>query len=141
MNLGDASRSVREGIYRRIGSANAHVQENRSLPADVLEGTDSYLVVFDTPGVDIDDVEVRYVDGAVRIRADRFRGFRDGFETRFPGRGTALSGEAPLPEDAAVDPDGATARLTDVGTLHVEIPKDGVDRESSPNPEEIIVDG
>ncbi|MFC4987955.1 MULTISPECIES: Hsp20/alpha crystallin family protein [Saliphagus] len=140
MNVSEVGRSARERIYRRIGAAKSYVQENRPLPVDVLEGSHSYLVVFDSPGVGLEDVQVRYVDGGVRIRIDRFREFHDGFEMRFPGRGMALSGEATLPEDAVVDPDGATARLTDVGTLNVEIPKDGADADREANPGEIILD-
>ncbi|MFW5939979.1 MAG: Hsp20/alpha crystallin family protein, partial [Halolamina sp.] len=53
----------------------------------------------------------------------RFRAFHEGFETRFPGRGLALSGRARLPPDAVVDAEGADATLTENGTLEVRIPK------------------
>ncbi|HET7324159.1 MAG TPA: Hsp20 family protein, partial [Halococcus sp.] len=42
-------------------------------------------------------------------------------EMRFPGRGLALDGKVKLP--AAVDPENATARLSDTGTLEIELPK------------------
>ncbi|MCU4741938.1 Hsp20 family protein [Halobacteria archaeon AArc-m2/3/4] len=124
MSLNDVRRSISSTIYRQVGRANSRVQEHRSLPVDILEADDSYLVVFDTPGVETDDVQVRYLDGNVRIQVDRFREFHEGYEMRFPGRGLALGGEAELPDDAVVDPDAATARLTEIGTLNIEIPKE-----------------
>jgi HSP20 family molecular chaperone IbpA len=99
------------------------MQERRPLPVDVLESDDAYLVVFDAPGTRASDVQVRYVDGEVRVRIDRFRDFYDGFEMVIPGRGLALDGRTTLPEDAMVDPDAATATLTDRGTLEIEVPK------------------
>ena len=124
MSLKDVHSSISSSLYRQVGRAKSRVQEYRSLPVDVLEDEVSYLVVFDAPGVESEDVQVRYVDGDVRIRVDRFRSYREGFEMRFPGRGLALGGDAELPADALVDPDAATARLTEVGTLNIEIPKD-----------------
>ncbi|WP_207590702.1 Hsp20 family protein [Halomontanus rarus] len=124
MSLNDVRKSISSTLYRQIGRANSRVQEHRSLPVDILEDDDSYLVVFDAPGVEIDDVQVRYLDGNVRIQIDRFREFHEGYEMRFPGRGLALDGEAELPDDAVVDPDAATARLTELGTLNIEIPKE-----------------
>jgi hypothetical protein len=47
---------------------------------------------------------------------------------RFPGRGLSLDGSAPLPAEASLDPDNATATLKENGTLQIEIPKvDGAD--------------
>ncbi|AXR79146.1 Hsp20/alpha crystallin family protein [Natrarchaeobaculum sulfurireducens] len=124
MSLKDLKQSVGNALYRQLGRANGHIQNTRSLPVDVLEDDSSYLVVFDAPGTEPDDVQVRYLEGRVKIRLDRFRQFRDRFEMRFPGRGMTLDGEAELPADAAVDPDAGTARLSETGTLRIEIPKE-----------------
>ena len=129
--------SLGNTLYRGVGRASGQVQEFRSLPVDVLEDDESYLVVFDAPGAKKEDVQVRYLDGSVRIRTDRFRTYHDGFEMRFPGRGMALDGEAELPDDAIVDPDAGTARLTEYGTLHVEIPKEAADLEAEADAIEI----
>jgi len=80
-------------------------------------------VVFDAPGATASDVQVNYDDGAVEVRIDRFREFREGFEMVFPGRGLSLDGRARLPEDAAVDASSARAELRDEGTLYVFLPK------------------
>lgn len=124
MTLRDIGESLSSALYRQIGRANGRVQSHRSLPADILENDSSYRVVFDAPGAEPDDVQVRYLDGNVKIRVDRFRQFYEGYEMRFPGRGMALNGDAELPTDAVVDPDAGTARLSETGTLSVEIPKD-----------------
>ncbi|MHC3438914.1 Hsp20/alpha crystallin family protein [Natrialbaceae archaeon A-gly3] len=124
MRLEDVRDSLGSTLYRGIGKAKAQIQEQRSLPVDVLENEDAYLVVFDAPGAEQEDVQVRYVHGTVKVRIDRFREFREGLEMRFPGRGMALDGEVELPEDALVDPETGTARLTEQGTLNIEIPKD-----------------
>lgn len=124
MSLKDLKQSVGNALYRQLGRANGHVQNTRSLPVDVLEDDSSYLVVFDAPGTEPEDVQVRYLQGRVKIRLERFRQFRDRFEMRFPGRGMTLDGEVELPADAAVDPDAGTARLSKTGTLRIEIPKD-----------------
>lgn len=123
MTLKDIGESVGNALYRQVGHANGRVQNYRSLPVDVLENESSYRVVFDAPGAEPDDVQVRYLDGNVKIRIDRFRQFHEGYEMRFPGRGMSLSGEAELPSDAVVDPDAGTARLSETGTLSVDIPK------------------
>ncbi|RQG97992.1 Hsp20/alpha crystallin family protein [Natrarchaeobius chitinivorans] len=133
MSLEDIGTSVGDALYRQIGRANGHVQRYRSLSVDVLEGESAYLVVFDAPGTEPDDVQVRYLDGNVKIRIERFREFRDGYRMRFPGRGMALDGEAELPSDAIVDPDAGTATLSESGTVRIEIPKDvsGTETEGS----------
>jgi len=123
MRVGEIGESIGKAVLRRIGRTSARAQETRGLSADVLESDDEYLVVFDAPGAESSDAQVRYVGGNVEVRVDRFRKFHEGFETLFPGRGLSLDGEAALPADAGVDPDGATATLTRRGTLDVRIPK------------------
>ncbi|RZH69303.1 Hsp20/alpha crystallin family protein [Natrinema altunense] len=123
MSLKEFGKSVGSALYRQVGRANGRVQNHRSLPVDILENDTSYRVVFDAPGAEPDDVQVRYLDGNVKIRIDRFRQFHEGYERRFPGRGMSLNGEAELPPDAVVDPDAGTARLSETGTLSVELPK------------------
>ena len=120
-------RELGESVGKRLltgaGKVSSRVQEERPLAADVLEGDDAYLAVFDAPGVEMDDVQVRFEEGSVRVRLDRFREVHEAFEMVFPGRGLTLEGSAALPEGAAVDPEGAEATLTDNGTLRVEVPK------------------
>lgn len=122
--LGDIGGSAVDAVMERVGRGVSRVQERKPLPYDLLESEDAYLVVFDAPGVEPTDVQVRFVDDEVQVRADRFRAFHEGFDTRFPGRGLALSGRARLPPDAVVDAEGAEATLTENGTLEVRIPKD-----------------
>jgi HSP20 family molecular chaperone IbpA len=125
MNIRDIGRSVGEAVAENVGRAAGRLQEATPLSADVLESEAAYLVVFDAPGAVASDVQVRYEDGEVLVRIDRFREFREGFEMRYPGRGLALDGSVELPGDALVDPDAATATLRDDGTLAVEVPKRG----------------
>jgi HSP20 family molecular chaperone IbpA len=125
MTLGDIGRSVGSAILQRVGRAASKVQESKPLPVDLLESDEAYLVVFDAPGATGSDVQVRYVDGAVHVRIDRFRDFYEGFEMLFPGRGLSLDGQADLPADAMVDAESASATLTEHGTLRVRVPKKG----------------
>lgn len=141
MNVRDVGDTIGNAIYRQIGRASSQFQKNRPLPVDVLEDDDSYLVVFDAPGIEKEDVQVRYIDGTVKVRVDRFREFREGFEMRFPGRSMALDGEAELPNDAVVTPDAGTARLTEYGTLNIEIPKEaGSAADEDSDTERITID-
>ncbi len=115
--------SIGSAIFENLGRAAGRVQENKPLPADLLESDDAYLVVFDAPGATASDLQVRYVDDRVELRLDRFREFYDDYEMTYPGRGLALDGSVTLPEDAVVDAETAAATLKANGTLHVTIPK------------------
>jgi HSP20 family molecular chaperone IbpA len=126
--LGAIGESVQNALLERAGRVSGRVQERRGLESDLLESDEEYLVVFDAPGAVSTDIQVRYVEGSVRVRVDRFREYHEGFEMRFPGRGLSLDGRVDLPDDAVVDPDAATATLTDRGTLEVRLPK----REDAP---------
>lgn len=121
--IAQVCRSVAGDAVKRVGRVAGRIQEAGLVPADVLEGEEAYLVVFDAPGTAASDVQVRYRRGAVEVRIDRFREHYEGFEMRFPGRGMSLDGRARLPADAAVDADAATATLRDNGTLEVSVPK------------------
>ena len=123
MTIRNIGRSVGSAILQRVGRAASKVQESKPLPVDLLESDDAYLVVFDAPGATGSDVQVRYAEGAVLVRIDRFRDFHEGFEMLFPGRGLSLDGRADLPGDATVDVEAATATLTENGTLQVRVPK------------------
>ncbi|WP_433623039.1 Hsp20/alpha crystallin family protein [Halomicrococcus sp. NG-SE-24] len=124
MTLRELGRSVGNAVFQRVGRAASKVQETRPLPADLLESDDAYLVVFDAPGATGSDVQVRFADGAVLVRLDRFREFHEGFGMVFPGRGMSLDGRVELPPDGEVDANAASATLTDSGTLEVRVPKE-----------------
>jgi len=119
----DIGESIGESVVENVGRVAGRAQERTPLPVDLLESDDAYLAVFDAPGATTQDVQVQYRDGVVEVRIDRFRGFHENFEMRYPGRGLALDGRVELPADARVDPDAATATLRDSGTLEVEVPK------------------
>ncbi|UVE48954.1 Hsp20 family protein [Haloferax larsenii] len=117
--------SAANAVLERVGRGVSQMQERKPLAYDLLESEDAYLVVFDAPDARSEDVQVRFLEGEVEIRIDRFRDFHEGFEMRFPGRGLTLSGSAKLPSDANVEAAEATATVKKNGTLQVEIPKDG----------------
>lgn len=121
--LREFTESVGQVVLDGVGRVASRVQERKSLPTDLLESEDAYLIVFDAPGAEMEDVQVRYESGSVEVRIDRFREFHEGFEMLFPGRGLTLSGRVPLPDDAVVDPKAAGATLARNGTLRVRIPK------------------
>ena len=122
-SLRDLGEAVGEAVLDGIGRASARLQERRPLAADVLESDDAFLVVFDAPGAESEDVQVRYEDDVVAVRVDRFREFQEGFEMRVPGRGLSLSGRVALPSNGAVDVDATEATLTDDGTIRIRVPK------------------
>lgn len=115
--------TIGDAVVESVGRAVGRSQEQRPLPADLLESDEAFLAVFDAPGAEPADVQVRFEANTVVTRVDRFRRFHDGFEMRFPGRGLSLDGSISLPQDAVVAPEDATATLKDNGTLHVRIPK------------------
>lgn len=123
MKVWEIGKSVGNRVAESVGRVASQVQESRPLAADLLESDDAYLAVFDAPGVSGGDVEVRFANGEVLVRLERFREFYDEFEMRLPGRGLSLDGHVRLPEDATIDAEAATATLKDSGTLHVLIPK------------------
>jgi HSP20 family protein len=121
--LREFGRSAASAVLERVGRGVGKVQERKPLSYDLLESEDEYLLVFDAPGATRSDVQVRYVEGEVQVRLDRFRDFHEGFEMRFPGRGLSLDGRARLPPDADVGAGEPSATLASDGTLRVRVPK------------------
>ncbi|QLH82568.1 Hsp20/alpha crystallin family protein [Halosimplex pelagicum] len=121
--LRDIGESLGNTVLENVGRAMGRAQERTPLPVDLLESDDAYLAVFDAPGARPSDVQVQFDSGLVEVRVDRFRGFHEGFEMRYPGRGLALDGHVELPAEARVDADAATATLRENGTLEVRVPK------------------
>lgn len=115
-SIGDAVSGV---VDRTLGGS----EDTQTLRSDCLESDDAYLVVFDAPGAEPDDVQVTYEDRAVTVRLERFRPLREAFEMQLPGRGLSLTGQTTLPDGPAVTPTAGAATLTDTGTLVVQIPK------------------
>jgi HSP20 family molecular chaperone IbpA len=119
----ELGRSVGNAVLDGIGRASSRLQRQKPLPSDLLESEDAYLVVFDAPGVESSDVQVRYADDRVEVRIDRFREFHEGYEMRLPGRSLSLDGAVSLPADAVVEAREATATLKTNGTLEIRLPK------------------
>lgn len=134
--LREIGRSIGNTVLEGIGRAVSRVQETRPLDADLLESNDAYLVLLDAPGATASDIQVRYRNGNVLVRIDRFREYHEGFEMRFPGRGLSLDARVPLPRDAIVDADHSTATLRNDGTLSIELPK----RQTESDEETIPID-
>jgi HSP20 family molecular chaperone IbpA len=120
--LGDA---VGRQVFEGVGRVSSRAQERRPLPVDLLESDDAYLAVFDAPGAEREDVQIRFDENVLYVQIDRFRDFFEDFEMRVPGRGLALDGQVSLPEEASVDEAAATATLTESGTIRVRLPKVG----------------
>jgi len=131
--LRDIGESLGNAVLENVGRAMGRAQERTPLPVDLLESEDAYLAVFDAPGAESSDVQVQYREGAVEVRIDRFRGFHEGFEMRYPGRGLALDGHVELPADAHVDAAAGSATLQENGTLQVRVPKVGEVDDGAPS--------
>ena len=141
-DLKEFGKSTMSAVLERVGRGVGRMQERKPLPHDLLESDDAYLVIFDAPGATRSDVQVRFVNGDVTVRVDRFRDFHEGFEMRFPGRGLSLNGSVTLPDEASVDAERANATLSDNGTLRILIPKDGAGSEIQVEDEsEAVVSG
>lgn len=115
--------SIGDTVFGTLGRVMARTQEKRSLPVDLLESDDAYLAIFDAPAAESNDITVRFEDDEIHVRIDRYRETHEGFEMTVPGRGLALDGSVSLPEEAIVDPEGASATLREDGTLHIRVPK------------------
>lgn len=116
--------SARKRLRRKLDHIRQRRLDPQSLDADVREKPDAYTVVFDAPGVVHEDIQVRYVDGQVMTRIERFRDSYEGFELTVSERTLSFGGEVALPDDANVSPESGDATLRANGTLRVSVPKE-----------------
>ncbi|QSG10670.1 Molecular chaperone (HSP20 family) [Halapricum desulfuricans] len=133
-SIRDVGKTISNAVLENVGRAMGQAQERTPLPVDLLESDDAYLAVFDAPGATSSDVQVRLSGRTIDVRVDRFREVYEHFEMVLPGRGLSLDGSVTLPDDAAIEAEGATATLHDNGTLRVEVPK--ADEAESPDTED-----
>ncbi|PSP18972.1 heat-shock protein Hsp20 [Halobacteriales archaeon QH_10_67_13] len=127
----DVTESIGDAVFDAVGRTLGRRQERRDLPSDTLESDDAYLVVFDAPGADREDVQITYEDRRLLVRVERFRPLRESFEMTFPGRGLSLEGRVTLPEGPPVEATAAEATLESNGTLLVRLPKGDGDHDES----------
>lgn len=95
-----------------------------SVPVDVADTGDAFVLTVDLPGFDKDDIDVTIADTTVRINAERETGTdieTDTFLRRERKRG-AVTRSVRLPEP--VDDDGVEASYA-TGVLTVTLPKIG----------------
>lgn len=114
------ARAALRGTLDRIRERN---HEPYALSADIEDHDDAYVVRFDAPGVTRDHVHVRFLDGRLIARIDRFRDSYEGFELRSAGRHLSFRGEVELPEDADIEPESGEATIRANGTLEIRVPK------------------
>lgn len=113
---------VERTVLSGIGRATSQLQERTPLSVDLLESDESYLAVFDTPGVESEDIDIRLIGREVHVKIHRIREGDEATDLLMRGRGLRRAGSVTLPS-ASVDAEAASATLTSSGTLRVRIPK------------------
>jgi len=107
-------RENRDSLLRRIG---------KRLPtsADMLESNDEFLVLINVPGCDPEEIDLRFVRGNLKVKAERDKEHEvDGYKLVSEGRPNSIAETVPIP--AEVDVDEAEAKYEN-GVLRVRLPK------------------
>lgn len=99
-----------------------------STPVDLIEHDDEFVVTFDLPGFEKDDVEVRIAGLTLRIEADRDESVSEDEETylRRERRHRTVREAVTLPDE--VDTESVSARMRN-GVLTVTLPRLTVEEE------------
>jgi HSP20 family molecular chaperone IbpA len=102
----------KDAFLRRVG---------KRLPnsADMLESDDEFLVLINVPGCDEDDIDLRFVSGSLKVRAERGEE-HEGYDLVSEGRPKRIAETVPVP--AEVEVEDAEAKYED-GVLRVRLPK------------------
>ena len=102
----------KDSLLRRIG---------KRLPtsADMLESDDEFLVLINVPGCDEEDIDLRFVKGNLKVRAERDEE-PEGYRLVSEGRPKSITETVPIPAEVEVDEAEATY---DNGVLRVRLPK------------------
>ncbi len=124
-------------VVRRVRTRLADIKDRRldpaELDADVIEHAAGVTAIFDAPGVEPEDVDVRFLDGRIVASADRRRESYDGYRRVVTTRRLAFAGEVPLPDADEMDAEGGEATVRADGTLEITVPRDGAVAEDEPD--------
>jgi len=112
-------------MNRRFGDVEgwgASDDRSSSTPIDLVEHDDEFVVTFDLPGFETDDVEVRVADHTLRIEADRDESVSEDDEAyiRRERRHRSVRESVSLPDE--VDTEAVSARMRN-GVLTVTLPR------------------
>ena len=121
--LNRVSRQVEEGM------AAGGLQVPGTVPVDVADRTDEYVVTADLPGYETGDIELTLSDGTLQLEADRFDEgeFAEGRYIRRERTETSVNRRIRLPEP--VDEDAVAAGFEN-GVLTVRLPKESGSEDS-----------
>ena len=102
----------KDSLLRRVG---------KRLPtsADMLESTDEFLVLINVPGCDEEEIDLRFVKGNLKVKAEREEE-HEGYTLVSEGRPKHLTETVPVPAEVEADEAEATY---DNGVLRVRLPK------------------
>lgn len=102
----------KDSLLRRIG---------KRLPtsADMLESDDEFLVLINVPGCDEGDIDLRFVKGNLKVKAER-EVEHEGYTLVSEGLPKRIAETVPVPAEVEVDDAEATY---DNGVLRVRLPK------------------
>jgi HSP20 family protein len=115
-----------EDVFDRLGTQfeTGGLAEFQAVPVDMRDDGDAYTVVADLPGYDVDDVDLTFADGDLRIDATREdeTDVADDTEGRYihQERRESVSRTVRIPEPVVED--DITAAY-DNGALTVTLPK------------------
>lgn len=114
--LDRVSRQVEEGM------GGGGLQVPGSVPVDVADTDDKYVVTADLPGYETDDIDLTLSDGTLRFEATRVGDveYTDGEYLRRERTSTSASRQIRLPEP--VEEEGVSAGYEN-GVLTVHLPK------------------
>ena len=112
-------------MNRRFGDVegwDTSDDRSSSTPIDLVEHDDEFVVTFDLPGFETDDVEVRVADHTLRIEADRDESVSEDDEAyiRRERRHRSVRESVSLPDE--VDTEAVSARMRN-GVLTVTLPR------------------
>ncbi|OIB55317.1 Hsp20/alpha crystallin family protein [Natrialba sp. SSL1] len=122
--LDRVSKQVEEGM------AGGGLQVPGSVPVDVADRHDEYVVTADLPGYDVEDIDLTLTDGTLRLEATRADEQEEHVEGRYLRRErTRKSANRQIRLPDPVDEDAIDAGYEN-GVLTVRLPKESTDEES-----------
>lgn len=93
-----------------------------SVPVDVLDRPEEYVVLADVPGYGADELDVTFSEGRLRIVAEGDNGEADPEDERYLRRERRSGADRAVAIPGDVEEDGITATCDD-GVLTVTLPK------------------